>query len=399
MPRISDRTRKLAGSPIRRLAPLAVDAKSRGKTVYHLNIGQPDIPTPTSFMNGVRHVPIDVLSYSPSLGIAETIDAFLAYYEERGFSLESRDLCITVGGSESFEFALQATANPGDEILVPEPFYPNYMGKAILNNLALVPITTKAEDGFHLPPIAEIEAKVTPRTKAILFSNPANPTGVSYTRDELQQVAELAVNHDLYVISDEPYRELVYEGEATSILSFPELADHAILVDSISKRISACGARIGVLASRNHDVMASVNKLAQIRLSPPSFSQFGFVAFMQDPNHGEAIQQMVEKFHRRRDTLFDALQTLPGVVCRKPEGAFYIFVKLRELDDSEVFAKWLLTDFDHNGDTVMIAPGAGFYATPGVGNDEFRVAYVLEEEKLVRAVEILKAGFETYLAQ
>jgi len=399
MPRISDRTRKLAGSPIRRLAPLAVDAKSRGKTVYHLNIGQPDIPTPTSFMNGVRHVPIDVLSYSPSLGIAETIDAFLAYYEERGFSLESRDLCITVGGSESFEFALQATANPGDEILVPEPFYPNYMGKAILNNLALVPITTKAEDGFHLPPIAEIEAKVTPRTKAILFSNPANPTGVSYTRDELQQVAELAVIHDLYVISDEPYRELVYEGEATSILSFPELADHAILVDSISKRISACGARIGVLASRNHDVMASVNKLAQIRLSPPSFSQFGFVAFMQDPNHGEAIQQMVEKFHRRRDTLFDALQTLPGVVCRKPEGAFYIFVKLRELDDSEVFAKWLLTDFDHNGDTVMIAPGAGFYATPGVGNDEFRVAYVLEEEKLVRAVEILKAGFETYLAQ
>ena len=207
------------------------------------------------------------------------------------------------------------------------------------------------------------------------------------------------MKHDLYVISDEPYRELVYEGKATSILSFPELAEHAILVDSISKRISACGARIGVLASRNHDVMASVNKLSQIRLSPPSFSQYGLIAFMNDPNHNEAIQQMVEKFHGRRDALFGALQTLPNVVCRKPEGAFYIFVKLSELDDSEAFATWLLTDFDHNGDTVMIAPGAGFYATPGVGNDEFRVAYVLEEEKLVRAVEVLKAGFEAYLAR
>ena len=399
MPRISDRTRKLTGSPIRRLTPFAVEAKSKGRTVYHLNIGQPDIPTPTSFMDGVRNVPIDVLAYSPSLGIAETVNAFLAYYEERGIALEAKDLCITVGGSESFEFALQTVANPGDEILVPEPFYPNYMGKAVMSGLTVVPITTKAEDGFHLPPIAETEAKVTPRTRAVLFSNPANPTGVSYTRDELQQLADLALKHDLYVISDEPYRELVYEGEATSVLSFPELAEHAILVDSISKRISACGARIGVLASRNQDVMASVNKLAQIRLSPPSFSQYGFVSFMNDAGHGATIQQMVEKFHRRRDTLFDALQTLPNVVCRKPEGAFYIFVKLPELDDSEVFAKWLLTDFEQNGDTVMIAPGAGFYATPGVGNDEFRVAYVLEEEKLVRAVEVLKAGFEAYLAR
>ncbi len=399
MPRISDRTRKLTGSPIRRLTPFAIAAKKRGKTVYHLNIGQPDIATPKSFMDGVRHVPIDVLSYSPSLGIAETIDAFLAYYEECGIALEARDLCVTVGGSESFEFALQVVANPGDEVLVPEPFYPNYMGKAVINNLTLVPITTRAEDGFHLPPMSEIESKITPRTRAILFSNPANPTGVSYTRDELQELANLALKHDLYVISDEPYRELVYEGKATSILSFPELAEHAILVDSISKRISACGARIGVLASRNHDVMASVNKLSQIRLSPPSFSQYGLIAFMNDPDHRSTIQQMVEKFHGRRDTLFAALQTLPNVVCRKPEGAFYIFVKLSELDDSEAFATWLLTDFDHNGDTVMIAPGAGFYATPGVGNDEFRVAYVLEEEKLVRAVEVLKAGFEAYLAR
>lgn len=396
---VSERTQELKGSPIRRLVPLATAAKKRGIHVYHLNIGQPDIPTPKSFMDGVRNAPIDVLCYSPAQGIAEAVDALIGYYAETGIDVTAEQLRVTIGGSESFAFALQTTCNPGDEILVPEPFYPNYMGHAIVNGIKVVPITTKVEDGFHLPPIAEIERLITPKTRAILFSNPANPTGVAYAREELQGIANLAVEHDLFVISDEPYRELIYEGHATSILELPELRDHAILVDSISKRLSACGARIGCLVSRNPDVMTSVNKLCMIRLSPPTFAQYGLIAFLNDPNHQAEIDAMRTKFHSRRDTLFDVLQTIPGAVCRKPEGAFYIFVKFPQLDDSEEFVKFMLNDFDLDGETTMVAPGAGFYATEGKGHDEVRIAYVLEEPKLVRAVEILKAGLAAYVEQ
>ena len=396
---VSDRTQQLQGSPIRRLVPLATAAKKRGIHVYHLNIGQPDIPTPTSFMDGVRNAPIEVLSYSPAQGMAETIDALISFYAEAGIDVTPDQLRVTIGGSESFAFALQTTCNPGDEILVPEPFYPNYAGHALVNGIKVVPITTKIEDGFHLPPVDEIESLITPRTRAILFSNPANPTGVGYTRDELEGVASLALKHNLFVISDEPYRELMYDGHATSILEFPELADHAILVDSISKRLSACGARIGCLVSRNPDVMTAVNKLCMIRLSPPSFAQYGLIAFLNDPNHRADIAAMQRKFHSRRDTLFDALQTIPGVCCRKPEGAFYIMVRLPEMDCSETFVKFMMNDFDLDGETTMTAPGAGFYATEGVGHDEVRIAYVLEEPKLVRAVEVLKAGLEAYAEQ
>jgi len=396
---VSDRTQQLQGSPIRRLVPLATAAKKRGIHVYHLNIGQPDIPTPTSFMDGVRNAPIEVLSYSPAQGMAETIDALVGFYAEAGIDVTPDQLRVTIGGSESFAFALQTTCNPGDEILVPEPFYPNYAGHALVNGIKVVPITTKIEDGFHLPPVDEIESLITPRTRAILFSNPANPTGVGYTRDELEGVASLALKHNLFVISDEPYRELMYDGHATSILEFPELADHAILVDSISKRLSACGARIGCLVSRNPDVMTAVNKLCMIRLSPPSFAQYGLIAFLNDPNHRADIAAMQRKFHSRRDTLFDALQTIPGVCCRKPEGAFYIMVRLPEMDCSETFVKFMMNDFDLDGETTMTAPGAGFYATEGVGHDEVRIAYVLEEPKLVRAVEVLKAGLEAYAKQ
>ncbi|MEW5826440.1 MAG: pyridoxal phosphate-dependent aminotransferase [Candidatus Bipolaricaulota bacterium] len=394
---ISDRAKSLKGSPIRRLAPLANAAKKRGVTVYHLNIGQPDIPTPRSFMEGVRRAEVDVLSYSPALGIPETIDAMCGYYAQLGVRLAHDELIVTIGGSESFSFALQATCNPGDEVLIPEPFYPNYAGHSIMNGNRVVPITTRVEDGFHLPPIAEIERLITPRTKAILFSNPANPTGVGYTRDEIEGLAELALKHKLFVISDEPYRELMYDGEAVSIMSFPELAEHAILVDSISKRLSACGARIGCLATRNREILAAVNKLCQIRLSPPTFEQLGLIAFLHDPNHRRDIAEIVRKFHGRRDTLFGALQSIPEIVCRKPEGAFYIFIKFPQVDDSEKFATFLLTDFQKDGETVMVAPGADFYATPGRGANEVRVAYVLEEPKLVRAVEVLKAGLEAYV--
>jgi len=350
-------------------------------------------------MDGIRNADIDVLSYAPAPGIPETIDAMLRFYSDSGIELSEDELRITVGGSEAFAFALQTTCDSGDEVLVPEPFYPNYNGHAIVNGIRVIPITTRIEDGFHLPPTAEIERLITPKTRAILFSNPGNPTGVGYTRDELQGIADLAVKHDLFVISDEPYRELMYDGHATSILAFPELAEQAILVDSISKRLSACGARVGCIASRNRQVIASIDKLTQIRLSAPTFSQLGLAAFLSDPGYADVIQEMRRKFHSRRDTLFDALQTIPGAVCRKPEGAFYIFVKFPQIDDSEEFVKFMLNDFDLDGETVMVAPGAGFYATEGKGHDEVRIAYVLEEAKLVRAVEVLKAGLEAYAAQ
>jgi len=399
MPNVSKRTLELKGSPIRRLVPLAVAAKKRGIHVYHLNIGQPDISTPQSFMEGIHNADIDVLSYAPAYGIPATIEAFLRFYADMGIELTEDELRVTIGGSEAFVFALQATCNPGDEVLIPEPFYPNYYGHALMNGIKVVPITTRIEDGFHLPPIDEIEALVTPRTKAILFSNPANPTGVAYTRDELQSVADLALKHDLFVISDEPYRELLYDGEAVGILEFPELREHAILVDSISKRLSACGARIGCLVTRNREVMTSINKLCMIRLSAPTFEQLGLVAFLNDPNYKQDIAAMRTKFHSRRDTLCAALQTIPGGISRKPEGAFYVFVKFPQLDDSEEFVKFMMNDFNLDGETTMVAPGAGFYATPGVGNDEVRIAYVLEEEKLLRAVEVLKEGLKAYVEQ
>ena len=396
---VSERTQELKGSPIRRLVPLATAAKKRGIHVYHLNIGQPDIPTPKSFMDGVRNAEIDVLSYAPAPGIPATIGALIRFYADMGIALTEDEIRVTIGGSEAFAFALQTTCNPGDEVLIPEPFYPNYKGHAIMNGITVVPITTKIEDGFHFPAIEGIEQLVSPRTKAILFSNPANPTGVGYTRDELQAVVDLAIEHDLFVISDEPYRELMYEGHATSILEFPELEGRAILVDSVSKRLSACGARIGCIACRDRDVIAAINKLTQIRLSAPTFSQLGLVSFLNDPNYRQEIEKMRDKFHSRRDTMYDALQDIPGVCCRKPEGAFYIMVKFPQLDDSEEFVKFMLNDFDLDGETTMVAPGAGFYATEGKGHDEVRIAYVLEEPKLVRAAEVLKAGIEAYVGQ
>jgi len=396
---VSQRTQKLQGSPIRRLVPLATAAKKRGIHVYHLNIGQPDIPTPTSFMEGVRNAKIDVLSYAPAPGIPEALDALIRFYGDMGIELGEDQLRVTIGGSEAFAFALQATCDPGDEVLIPEPFYPNYMGHATVNGIRVVPVTTTAEDGFHLPPIREIEALVTKRTRAILFSNPGNPTGVAYIREELEGLAQLALRHELFVISDEPYRELMYEGHATSVLEFPQLSDHAVLVDSISKRLSACGARIGCVASRNADVMASINKLCMMRLSAPTFEQLGLVAFLNDPGYRTQIEEMRRKFHSRRDTLFDALQTIPEVICRRPEGAFYIMAKFPQIDDSEAFVKFMLNDFHLDRETTMTAPGAGFYASEGKGLDEVRIAYVLEEPKLIRAVEVLKAGIEAYVRQ
>jgi len=396
MPNISARSQAAPASPIRRLYPLAVEAKRKGKKVYHLNIGQPDIPTPESFMRGVREAKIEVLDYAPSPGIPEAIEAVRAYYAELGFPLAPENILITIGGSEAIIFALTVTCDPGDQILIPEPFYPNYLGYARLTNVEILPLTTVREEGFHLPPRAEIEARLTARTKAILFSNPGNPTGVVYTEKELDMLVDLALKYDLFLIADEVYREFVYEGRHKSLLSYPEAADRVIIVDSISKRLSACGARIGMLISRNREVMAAAYKCATIRLSAPTFEQLGLVAFMKDPNRQAVVAQMIEEYRVRREVFCEELRRIPGVTFRKPEGAFYVMFGL-PVQDSEDFIRWMLTEYPGE-ETVMFAPGAGFYATPGRGHDEVRGAYVLKVEDLRRACAVLAEGLALYTA-
>ncbi len=394
MPEISARAAQAPASPIRRLVPLADEAKRRGKKVYHLNIGQPDIPTPEPFLRGIREAPVEVLAYSPSQGIREAVEAMRAYYAEWGLDLAPDELIITQGGSEAVLFALNVVCDPGDEVLVPEPFYPNYNGFARLAEVEIVPITTSREEGFHLPPAEEIERLITPRTRAILFSNPGNPTGVVYTEAEMEMLVEIALRHDLFLVADEVYREFVYEGRHVSVLSFPEIRDRAILVDSISKRLSACGARLGVFASRNPAVMAAARRCAMARLSPPTMEQYGLVAFMADPRHREIVAGMVDEYRRRRAVLCEELGRIPGVVFREPEGAFYVMLGL-PVDDAEAFVKFMLTDFPGR-ETVMLAPGEGFYRTPGLGRDEVRIAYVLRSDDLARACALLREGLELY---
>jgi len=362
--------------------------------VYHLNIGQPDIPTPAAFMRGVRGAQVEVLDYAPSPGIPEAIAALAKYYEECGLPVTKDEILVTVGGSEGITFALTIACDPGDEVLVPEPFYPNYLGYARLTNVEIAPVTTSREDGFHLPPRQEIEGLIGPRTKAILFSHPGNPTGVVYTRPELEMLVEIALRNDLFILSDEVYREFVYDGEHTSLLSFPEVRDRTILVDSISKRLSACGARVGALVSRNKDVMTAANKCATIRLSAPTFEQLGLVAFMADPSHRSAVHAMIAEYQRRRDLFCKELLDIPGVTFRVPEGAFYVMMGL-PVEDSEAFVRWMLTDYP-GPETVMLAPGAGFYVTPGLGTDEARAAYVLKTADLRRACAVLADGLSTF---
>lgn len=394
MPKISARSAAAPASPIRRLYPLALEAKRKGKKVYHLNIGQPDIPTPDAFLRGVREAKVEVLDYAPSPGLPEAINAVQGYYADLGFDLAPQEILITIGGSEAITFALMVTCDPQDQVLVPEPFYPNYLGYARLANVEITPLTTFRSEGFHLPPRREIERHLTPKTKAILLSNPGNPTGVVYTEAELDMLVDLALQYDLFLIVDEVYREFVYEGKHRSILSYPEIVSQAIVVDSISKRLSACGARIGMLISRNREVMAAAQKCATIRLSAPTFEQLGFAAFMADPQHKEIMARMIQEYRVRRDVFCEELEKIPGVTFRKPEGAFYVMFGL-PVPDSEDFIRWMLTDFPGE-ETVMFAPGAGFYATPGKGQDEVRGAYVLNTEHLRRACAILAEGLVLY---
>ena len=386
--RFSERIKALSASPIRRLIPYADEAKAKGKKVFHLNIGQPDIKTPQGYFDAIRSFKVDTIAYAASQGRNELRDAISAYYHDWGIPYDRDDIYITNGGSEALSFAVQAICDPGDEILLPEPFYANYNTFANAALAKIVPIPTRAEEGFHLPPLEAIEKLVTPRTRALWFSNPGNPTGAVYTQKELEAAAQLAKKHDLYIIADEVYREFTYDGDKfTSFASFPDIRDRVIMIDSVSKRFSACGARIGCIAIKNKDFMAQVLKLCQARLCVSTLEQVGATALYATPK--SYLEEVNREYKTRRDTLYKALKEIDGVICEEPKGAFYIMVKF-PVDDCEKFIIWMLQNFDVNGETTMGAPGSGFYATPGRGKDEMRLAYVLKTEDLIKSGNILK---------
>jgi aspartate aminotransferase len=375
--------------------PYANEAKKNGIKVYHLNIGQPDIDTPKEMMDGYKHFTEKVLAYGPSQGLDIYRQSLVRYFSRIDIPLIEDDIIITTAGSEAIVFAMYVTSNPGDEIIVPEPFYTNYNGFATMADVNLVPLTTFAEDGFALPSREQIVAKITPKTRAILFSNPGNPTGTVYTRSELEMLCEIAKEHSLYLISDEVYREFVYEGEkCTSVLELPGCEDLAIVCDSVSKRYSACGARVGCIISRNKELMASVLKFAQARLCPPTIDQVAAAHCTDLPI--DYFDKMLAEYNKRRNIVYSELQKIDGVVCVKPRGAFYINAKL-PIPDAEDFSIWLLKNYNVNNETIMIAPGEGFYATPGLGKSECRIAYVLNEHDLKKAMNIFVTGLAQYM--
>jgi aspartate aminotransferase len=391
---ISRRAQDIQASPIRKLKPLADEAKKRGIHIFHLNIGDPDIPTPQPVIEAFHAYHDPILGYGPSQGFDELRQAIADYFLGYGLKLAADNVLITIGGSEAVHFAFSAVADPGEEIIIPEPFYTNYNGFATFADVRIVPLPLKVEDGFRLPPAEKIEALITPKTRAVLLCSPNNPTGTVYSEEELRRVVEVVKKHDLFLIGDEVYKEFVYDGlKHKSLLEFKEVEDRVIVVDSISKRFSCCGARIGAVITRNQEVYQAILKFAQARLCPPSVEQYAAIAaYKMGMGYFEPIRQ---EYQRRRDVLYKGLTSIPGVVLRQPEGAFYVLCRL-PVKDSEHFVRWMLTDFSINKKTVMTAPGPGFYATPGRGQDEVRIAYVLKEEDLVEAIEILRQGLEKY---
>lgn len=393
----SDRAQNLQASPIRKLAPMAAAAKKKGKKVYHLNIGQPDILTPEYFFEAVKKFDEKVLKYVDSQGIPEAIDSFRKYYAGWGINFDEQDIIITNGGSEAILFALMAVCDHGDEVLVSEPFYTNYNSFAATAGVKVVSFLTKAEEGFHLPPKEVIEKSISKKTKAILVSNPGNPTGVVYTKEEVKMIADLAKKHDMFIIADEVYREFVYDGlEYTSFMQVPGIEDRVIVIDSISKRYSACGARVGAIACKNKEFMALILKFCQARLCVATLDQVGMAALIKTPkNYFEGV---LKEYEARRNVVYSALEKMPNVICRKPTGAFYMVVKL-PVENAEDFVKFLLTDFDVDNETVFMAPAEGFYATPGLGKDEVRISYCLNCDDLKKAMNIVDKGLKAYLAR
>jgi aspartate aminotransferase len=391
---ISRRGQSVPPSPIRKLVPLADEARGRGIVVHGLNIGQPDIPTPEVMWEALRADLPRTLAYSPSGGIPELREAFSAYYRRHGIALNASEILVTAGGSEAILFAIGAVADPGDEVIVPEPLYANYVGFSRFLGVEVRPLTCSAENGYHLPPIDTWAAAVGPRTRAILLCNPGNPTGTVYDESEIEAIVAFAVKHGLFLIVDEVYREFCYDGRKhRSVLTLPGIEDRVILVDSISKRFSACGARIGCLATKNREVFDCCMRFAQARLSPPGLGQIAAVPALSLPP--DYYDGFVREFEARRNTVMELLAGVPSIRCRPPRGAFYVMATL-PVDDADTFVRWMLTSFDRGGETVMAAPGDGFYATPGMGKQEIRIAYVFEEGTLRRAISILLEGLERY---
>ena len=392
--KISTRGESIQESPIRKLSSVAIKTKEAGKKVYHLNIGQPDIPTPPEFFEAIRSYSEEVLSYGPSDGIIELKDAMINYFQRYDIDLKRENLTITYGGSEAVSFAFSIIGDPGDEIIIPEPFYTNYNGYATMSNLKVVPVPTMAETGFHLPDVSEIEKRITNRTKAILICSPNNPTGTVFSEEEIRNLGKVAKKHNLFLIADEVYKEFTYDGSRHfSVLEIEDLRENVIVIDSISKRYSSCGARIGAMITRNKDVMGSVLKFAQARLCPPTLEQLGAAATYGLPN--SYFDDIKKEYQQRRDTLYEVLTQNKDIVLRKPEGAFYLMAKL-PVDDSDNFARWMLESFDVDKETVMVAPGGGFYSTTGKGTDEVRIAYVLDSSKLITAGKIILEAIREY---
>ncbi len=393
LPRVSGRGQAMPASPIRKLHPFAVEAEASGAHIFRLNIGQPDIETPVEMLRGYQEFSYKVIPYGPSAGLPEYVRKLVEYYGRFGIDLAEKDLFVTTGGSEAIIFALMACADQGDEVIVPEPFYTNYNGFATMAGVTIKPLTTKLEDNFALPPLEQLEALIGSRTRAIVLCSPGNPTGAVYSRKELDGVAEIAKRHGLYLIADEVYREFVYDGKRhVSILEIPGIEQHAIVVDSISKRYSACGARVGCIASRNTDFLDSVLRLGQARLCPPTVDQLAAARAVDTPP--SYFEEVLKEYDDRRRLLFDRLKNM-GVQCKLPSGAFYLIARL-PVKSADDFAIWLLREHRYNGTTVMIAPAEGFYATPGLGRREARLAYVLCCKDIEKAMDSFEAGLKAY---
>jgi len=394
MPSISTKGLHMPESPIRKLVPFAEKAYKQKKTVYHLNIGQPDIKSPQIAMDAVAMHSLEILAYTRSEGSEEYRAKIANYYKNKQINVEAQDIIVTTGGSEALLFAMGTLCDAGDEIIIPEPFYANYNGFATASGVNIVPVISKIEDNFALPPIAEFEKLITPKTKAILICNPGNPTGYLYSKEEIKTLCDIVKKHDLFLVADEVYREFTYDGlQHYSILQEEGMEDYGIIIDSVSKRYSMCGARIGYLVSKNKEVMQTALKFAQARLSPPTYAQIASEAALETPQ--SYFDDVKKEYEERRNILISELNKLEGVVVAQPQGAFYCIAQL-PIDNADTFAQWLLEDFNLNGETVMVAPAAGFYATEGLGTNQIRIAYVLEKEDLKRAVHILKEALKVY---
>jgi aspartate aminotransferase len=393
MLQISTRGDAMPASPIRKLVPYAEAAKRKGVHVYHLNIGQPDVETPPAILDAVRNADIRVLEYSHSAGNESYRRKLVEYYKKVGISVSSDEIIITTGGSEAIQFGFFTCLNPGDEVIIPEPFYANYNGFAVAAGVTVVPITSRIENGFALPPIADFEGVITPKTKAIVICNPNNPTGYLYSREEMEALKTICLKHNLFLFSDEAYREFCYDGAYISALHLEGMEEHVVLMDTVSKRYSACGARLGAFVTKNKLVYTTAMKFAQARLSPPGLAQIMGEAAVDLPD--SYFDEPKQEYQNRRDLLVSRLNAMEGVFCPNPGGAFYAIARL-PIDDADRFCQWLLESFEHKGKTVMLAPATGFYGTAGLGKDEVRLAYVLNQKDLSGAMDCLEAALNVY---